>query len=272
MKRTIIKINEEKCNGCGLCIPNCPEGALQIIDGKARMISDLFCDGLGACIGKCPEGAIETEMREAEPYDEKIVMENIIKAGSNTIKAHLKHLNDHGEKQFLEQAISILMLKGLPIPKFAEETCPSGSCSGSINEKIEQKTNTNFKTNVDINSQLNQWPVQLHLINPNASFLDKADLLISADCAPYAFANYHQRFMKGKVVITLCPKLDSGIEKYIDKLSEIFKTKNINSVAIVKMEVPCCSGIEVIVKKALEKAGKIIFVKSNTISIDGKIK
>ena len=116
MKRQIIEINEEKCNGCGLCIPNCPEGALQIIDGKARLISDLFCDGLGACIGECPEGAITTIEREAEPYDEAKVMENIIKAGPNTIKAHLKHLKDHDQKEYFGQAVAILLRKGLPIP------------------------------------------------------------------------------------------------------------------------------------------------------------
>jgi len=116
MKRQIIQIDEEKCNGCGLCIPNCPEGALQIIDGKARLISDLFCDGLGACIGECPEGAISTIEREAEPYDEAKVMENIIKAGPNTIKAHLKHLKDHDQSKYYEQAVKILMDKEIPVP------------------------------------------------------------------------------------------------------------------------------------------------------------
>ena len=142
MKRQIIEIDEKKCTGCGLCIPGCPEGALQIIDGKARLISDLFCDGLGACLGECPEGAITTVEREAEPYSEELVMENIIKAGSNTIKAHLKHLKDHGETEYFEQAVAILLKKGLPIPKVEEDACPSGGCPGTASQKIERKLRT----------------------------------------------------------------------------------------------------------------------------------
>ena len=139
MKRQIIEINEEKCNGCGLCIPNCPEGALQIIDGKARLISDLFCDGLGACIGECPEGAITTVEREAEPYNEAIVMENIIAAGPNTIKAHLKHLLEHGEFQLHQEAKNILIKKGLPIPdiKETDQAC-AGGCPGGVAQTISQ--------------------------------------------------------------------------------------------------------------------------------------
>jgi Pyruvate/2-oxoacid:ferredoxin oxidoreductase delta subunit len=270
MKRQIIKIIEEKCTGCGLCIPNCPEGALQIIDGKARLISDLFCDGLGACIGNCPERAIIVEEREAEPYDETKVMENIIKAGTNTIKAHLKHLHEHGQKQFLDEAVAILKKKGIEIPNYQSEEKLACGCSGSMSKKIVPEE-TKKTQNVEIQTELRQWPVQLHLINPNAPYLENADVLISADCAPYAFGNFHQRFMKDKVVITLCPKLDSGIESYIEKLAMIFAQRNIKSITIVKMEVPCCGGIEVIVRRALEKAGIFIFVNTNTISIDGRI-
>jgi Pyruvate/2-oxoacid:ferredoxin oxidoreductase delta subunit len=270
MKRQIIKIIEEKCTGCGLCVPNCPEGALQIIDGKARLISDLFCDGLGECIGKCPENAIVTEEREAEPYDEAKVMGNIIKAGANTIKAHLKHLYAHEQKQFLEEAVAILLKKGLPIPNYSAEDKLVCGCPGSMSKKIEREE-TKKSSEVNLQSELKQWPVQLHLINPNAPYLENADLLISADCVPFAFANFHQRFVKGKIVITLCPKLDQGIESYIEKLAMIFAERNIKSITIVKMEVPCCSGTEMIVRRALEKAGKFIFVNTNTISIDGRI-
>jgi ferredoxin len=274
MKRQIIEIDEEKCNGCGLCIPNCPEGALQIIDGKARLISDLFCDGLGACIGECPEGAITTVEREAEPYDESKVMENIIKAGPNTIKAHLKHLWDHDQREYMQQAVAILKEKGIPVPNLQEDNqapivcgCP-GSMAREI--KLEDKSETE-SSSIKLNSELRQWPVQLHLINPNAPYLKNADLLIAADCVPFAFANFHQRFVKGKIVINFCPKLDSGIDSYIEKLAEIFKNQDIQSVTIVKMEVPCCGGIEHIIMKALEKAGKALMVKANVISIDGKI-
>ncbi len=271
MKRQIIEIDENKCDGCGACIPNCPEGALQIIDGKARLISDLFCDGLGACIGECPQGAIETVEREAEPYNEAKVMENIIKAGPNTIKAHLKHLRDHNQTEFFEQAVAILLKKGLPIPKIDEDSCPSGTCPGVKEHSIKREELKEVPTNIELKTELRQWPVQLHLMNANAAYFDNADLLIAADCAPFAYANFHQRFMKNKVVINLCPKLDKGIDSYIEKLAEIFKHKNIKSLTIVKMEVPCCGGIEWIIQKAMEKAGKFIMVKVNIISIEGKI-
>ena len=271
MKRQIIEIDETKCDGCGVCIPNCPEGALQIIDGKARLISDLFCDGLGACIGECPQGAIETVEREAELYNEVKVMENIIKAGTNTIKAHLKHLRDHNQTEFFEQAVAILLKKRLPIPKIDEDSCPSGTCPGVIEHSIKREELKEVPTSIELKTELRQWPVQLHLMNPNATYFDNADLLIAADCTPFAFANFHQRFMKNKVVINLCPKLDKGIDSYIEKLVEIFKNKNIKSLTIVKMEVPCCGGVEWIVQKAMEKAGKFLMVKVNVISIEGKI-
>ncbi len=271
MKRQIIEIDEKKCNGCGLCIPGCPEGALQIIDGKARLISDLFCDGLGACLGECPEGAISTIEREAEPYDEAIVMENIIKAGHNTIKAHLKHLKDHGETEYFEQAVAILLKKGLPIPKVDEDVCPSGGYPGTAAHSIQREEKPASIQNYEMKSELRQWPVQLHLVNPNAPYLRNADLLIAADCVPFAYSNFHQRFMKGKIVINLCPKLDKDIDKYVDKLAQIFQTQDIRSLQIVKMEVPCCGGTEWIVQKAMEKAGKLIMPRVNVVSIKGEI-
>lgn len=272
MKRQIIKIDETKCNGCGLCLPGCPEGALQVIDGKARLISDLFCDGLGACIGTCPVGAITIEERQAEPYAEAKVMENIIQAGPNTIKAHLLHLRDHGEKDYFEQAVAILLKKQLPVPKLDEETCTSGNCPGIAAREI--KPEAVHPGNQEISppvSELRQWPVQLHLINPNAAYLDNADLLIAADCVPFAYADFHRRFVKGKVVINFCPKLDQGLDRYIDKLAQIFQNKNISSISLVRMEVPCCGGIEIIIRKAMEQAGVMNFVKMNVISINGEI-
>jgi len=271
MKRQIIKINEEKCTGCGLCIPNCPEGALQIIDGKARLIGDLFCDGLGACIGNCPENAITTEEREAEPYNEAKVMENIITAGSNTIKAHIKHLLEHGEFGLYKEAKDILTKKGLPIPEIKEsdQAC-AGGCPGSAAQTIET-TNTIYSTPANVQSQLRQWPVQLQLINPNAAYFDNADLLIVADCVPFAYANFHERYVKGKIVITFCPKLDQTILQYIEKLARIFSTQIIKSITLVRMEVPCCGGTEIIIQRALEQAGKTMMVKVNVISIKGDI-
>lgn len=270
MKRDVIKIDEEKCTGCGDCIPGCPEGAIQVIDGKARLISDLFCDGLGACIGTCPQDAIEVEQREAEPYDEKKVMENIIKEGSNVIKAHLKHLNDHNQKDYLNQAINILKGKNMEIPDYEGEKTFSCGCPGSMEMELGEKTECKDEP-VICSAQLRNWPVQLQLLNPSAPYLKNANLLIAADCAPFAFANFHERFLKDKILIILCPKLDKTIEQYVDKLTEIFIKQDIKSISIVHMEVPCCSGIEVIVQRALKKAQKNIIVKDYTISINGEI-
>jgi len=272
LEREIITIDEKKCNGCGSCVPGCPEGALQIIDGKARLVSDLFCDGLGACIGDCPEGAISVETREAAPYGEAIVMNTIIAAGPNTIKAHLKHLRDHDQQEYFEQALAILLKKGLPIPKLDEDSCPSGGCPGTAAQSISHPAKSEQAATVgSVQSQLRQWPVQLHLHNPNAPYLKNADLLISADCVPYAYGDFHNRFVKGRVVITFCPKLDSGLDNYIEKLSEIFTHQEIKSVTIVRMEVPCCGGIEHIVQKALEKAKVFKMVKISIVSINGEL-
>lgn len=268
MKRDIIKINEEKCIGCGDCIPGCPEGALQVIDGKARLVSDLFCDGLGACIGTCPENAIEIEEREAEEYDENNVMENIVKMGPNVIKAHLKHLHDHGQKKYLEQAKDYLKSKDIEIPDYEGESTFECGCPGSVGMDL---TEDQGEKPVILSAELGNWPVQLQLLNPNAPYLKNADLLISADCAPFAYANFHKRFLKDKVLIIFCPKLDKTLDIYVDKLAEIFQNQNINSISIVHMEVPCCSGIEVIVRRALEKAKKNITIKDYTISIKGEI-
>ena len=273
MKRQIIKIDVKKCNGCGLCVPNCPEGALQVIDGKARLVSDLFCDGLGACIGECPEGAISVIEREAEPYDEAKVMENIIKQGPNTIRAHLKHLKDHNQDKYYAKAVEILNQKEIPVPdEEAGPACVLEGCPGLIAQEIELDHSQKETTPAEMKSELRHWPVQLHLVNPNATYLENADMLISADCAPFTFADFHQQFIKDKIVINLCPKLDKGIDQYIEKLAQIFKTKNIHSIHIVRMEVPCCGGIEFIVQKALEKAGKTCPVKFSIITIQGHIK
>lgn len=271
MKRQIIRIDEAKCTGCGACIPGCPEGALQIIDGKARLVSDLFCDGLGACLGTCPEGAIEVEEREAEPYSEAIVMENIMKAGENTIKAHLKHLKDHGETTFHTQALEILKVNGYNIECLTTEDTMACGCSGTQARSIEKSETKAPAPTGKIGSQLRQWPVQLTLLNPAAEYFENCDLLISADCVPYAYGDYHNRFLQGKIVITFCPKLDPDLERYIDKLSQIFSLHTIKSVTIVRMEVPCCGSTEVLIKRALEKAGKLHFVKVYVVSVEGDV-
>lgn len=273
MKRKIIKIDEKKCNGCGKCIPNCPEGALQIIDGKARLVSDLFCDGLGACIGECPEGAISTEEREAEAYDErKVMLENIIPKGINTVKAHLKHLKDHNEKELYEIAVKALKDNNIPVPEIGKKGCMPQGCPGTLSKLLKKSTKEVKKDKPvgDVTSQLRQWPIQLHLINPMASYFDNADLLVSADCVPYAYGNFHRDFLQGKIVITLCPKLDNSMDVYLQKLTELFKLKDINSVTVVRMEVPCCGGTEMLVRKAVEASGKKTEIKVHVISINGE--
>lgn len=300
MKRQIIRIDEDKCNGCGQCIPGCPEGALQIIDDKARLISDLFCDGLGACIGTCPQGAISVEEREAEPYDERTVMENIVKQGPNTVRAHLLHLKEHNELELLKTAVAVLKEKGMDIPDLNPSAPASGApgvhvnsghghghghgapgsgpafakgCPGAAMMDLRNKQSKPAQQTgaVTAASQLRQWPVQLQLMNPHAPYLQGADLLVSADCVPYAYANFHDRFLKDKIMITFCPKLDQTIDQYIEKLTTIFLDNDIKSVSVLHMEVPCCSGTTHIVQKALAEAKKIIPIKDYTISISGEI-
>ena len=282
MKRKIIQIDDEKCTGCGQCIPDCPEGALQVIEGKARLVSDLFCDGLGACMGACPEGAITVIEREAGAYDEKAVMAHVVPHGPAVITAHLEHLLGHGETSLYNQAIGYLTENHIPIPPHQTPTPPpkhgSGShpaftgCPGFAARSIPRRPGAESRQlSEQPGSELRQWPVQLKLLNPNASYFDNADLLIAADCVPFAFADFHREFLKDKILIIFCPKLDSDIDGYIAKLAEIFSLHTINSVSILHMEVPCCSGATYIVNQALERSGKNIPLKEVTISIDGQV-
>lgn len=272
MKRKIIKIDEEKCTGCGVCIPDCPEGALQVIDGKARLVSDLFCDGLGACIKTCPTGAMTTEEREAEAYDEYKVMDNVVKAGQNVIKAHLIHLKNHAQDEFFNQAVDYLKKNNIEVPVLEEQKLPCG-CPGTMQKDLSEMKRQAQLPAQDINlvSELNNWPIQLKLLNSSAPYLKNADLLIAADCTAFAYPNFHQKFLKNKVLIMFCPKLDSDSSVYVDKLTSIFKNQEIQSVTIVHMEVPCCGGVETIIKEALLESGKNIIIKDYTVSMTGEL-
>jgi NAD-dependent dihydropyrimidine dehydrogenase PreA subunit len=273
MKRSIISIDQEKCDGCGLCVPDCPEGALQIIDGKARLVSDLFCDGLGACIKTCPRGAIAIEEREALPYDERRVMETIVKQGPLVIKAHLEHLDEHGEDRLLAIALEVLREKGLPIPALDRGHDPSAcACPGSAARDLRGAHNAPAREPAaPVASQLAQWPVQLKLLNPAAPYFDNADLLLAADCVPFAYADFHRRLLAGRIVITFCPKLDPYADEYVDKLAAILTMHEIRSITIARMEVPCCGGVGVILQRAMQKAGKSFMVREQVISIRGEI-
>lgn len=287
VKRQIIHIDEEICDGCGECIPNCHEGALQIIDGKARLISDLFCDGLGACIGHCPLGAISLEEREAEPYDEKRVMrEHIIPAGRSTIIAHLKHLNDHNEHDYIQEALAVLAEHQISIlpEEFQEKksTCSTvrvGGCPGvqSVDLSSPSQRSTNLESlhgksaQPSATSELRQWPVQMHLISPAAGYFKNSDLLLAADCAGFSVGDFHQRFLKGKTLAIACPKLDVNREVYLKKMISLINEAKINTITTVMMEVPCCRGLLQMVQEATSKADRKVPVKVIVVSIRGEV-
>ncbi|UCE15902.1 MAG: 4Fe-4S binding protein [Candidatus Bathyarchaeota archaeon] len=237
--RSIVRIDEEKCTGCGLCILSCAEGALKIVDGKAKLISDKYCDGLGACLEECPEGAIIIEKREAGEFDEEAAKERL--KGKQPVPAvHHVHTTLH--------------------------SCPSAQVM-----QFERKTTDKITANIPEKreSMLSQWPVQLTLLPPNAPFFENSDLLITADCVPFVYANFHNDFLKGRTVVIGCPKLDNA-QFYKDKLNEIFKQNNIKSVTVVNMEVPCCFGLHRLVKEAVDSSKKDIPLKQEIISIKGE--
>jgi Pyruvate/2-oxoacid:ferredoxin oxidoreductase delta subunit len=278
MKRKIIHIDAELCNGCGNCIPNCPEGALQMIDGKARLVSDLFCDGLGACIGECPLGAIAIEEREAAPYNERQVMENIVKAGDNTIRAHLQHLASHGETGYLEEARAYLREQGIAVAEQApaeQAELPRG-CPGSQARELRPHGHAHEHAHAHegaapLASELAHWPVQLHLIPPNGPAFRQADVLLSADCVAYAFGDFHRRFLAGRSLAIACPKLDGQQDVYLDKLTALIDFAGIRSLTVLTMEVPCCRGLLQLAVQAAGAAKRKIPVKWLEISVQGEI-
>ena len=237
MIRKIIHIDEDKCNGCGLCATACHEGAIDIIDGKAKLVRENFCDGFGDCLPGCPTGAITFEEREAPAYDEAAVQESKKK---KELQEKMKHLHE-------------------------------GGCPGSRMRMLDQpgEAGSNIAEPMRQAPQLRNWPVQIKLAPINAAYFNKAKLLIAADCTAYAYANFHQEFMRGKVTLVGCPKLDAV--DYSEKLTEIIRSNEIQEVTIVRMEVPCCGGLEMAAKKALQASGKFIPWQVVTISIDGKI-
>ena len=258
--RTIISIDEEKCNGCGLCIPNCPEGAMQVIDGKARLISDLFCDGLGACVGYCPEGAITLTEREAEPYDETRAMANIAPHGPATIKAHLEHFAAHGEDRLLAQALEWMRDAGIGVPDgFSREAEVRGAASSKAREPLHSSVPRSALTN---------WPIQMHLLSPMAPRFKGADVLLSADCVAYAAGSFHSSMLDGKALAIACPKLDEGRDIYREKLTALIDHAQIASLTVVMMQVPCCRGLLDVARQARERAHRTIPLKAMIVSID----
>jgi ferredoxin len=284
--RKIIEIDNDKCTGCGLCIPNCPEGALQVIDGKVRLVSDLFCDGLGACIGYCPEAAIRVVEREAEPYDERRVMANIAKQGANTIKAHLEHLRGHGEEELLAQALGWMTGNGVPVPAgFGKESTMNlehdehQGCPGARAMDLKPTPATTTAAAATgagaapaHGSELANWPVQLHLLSPMAPQFKGRDVLLAADCTAFAMGAFHDRFLKGKVLAIACPKLDDGADVYREKITALVDHAQINTLTVAIMEVPCCRGLLGLAQDAVAKAKRKVPVKAVTIGIkDGAV-
>ena len=245
VKRNIIKIDEELCNGCGLCAKGCHEGALQIIDGKARLISELYCDGLGACIGDCPMNAISVEEKEVEAYDEIAVIKRIIPKGAKVLEAHLQHLKNHGEMNLLQQGIQYLKDNDIPVPALTQP---------QPQNVIPVSQLSAFKPmSVSIN-----WPVQLHLINPQSGVFNNADLLLVADCVAYANPKLYSELLVGKKLAIACPKLDVNKESYVNKLIQMIDDSKINSLTVAIMEVPCCGGLIRLVEMAMEKSQRKI--------------
>lgn len=239
MKRRIIEINREQCNGCGACAAACHEGAISMIDGKAQLMRDDYCDGLGDCLPVCPTGAITFVEREAAAYDEKTVMENKRKMMQEKMKK-----------------------EGMTLP------C---GCPGSQTRRIEHTAYDEVEEeNAKYVSRLSQWPVQIKLVPVNAQYFDGAKLLIAADCTAYAYAAFHEQFIRGHITLVGCPKLDDV--DYSEKLTEIIRDNDIKSVTIVRMEVPCCGGLETAAKKALQQSGKFIPWQVVTVTVDGRLR
>ncbi len=333
MERTIIQIDEDLCNGCGLCVEGCHEGALQMIDGKARMISDLYCDGLGACIPECPVNAISLIEREAEPYDEVKVMGRIAPKGEATILAHLNHLIDFNEKEYVEQGIQYIKdhslevdlsrLKDYPTKEnnlsntmdtrkvkeniahdhtesavakvmnaHKSQQARGGGCPGARMMQFGNKAGAakSLQGSQEASatggkngqgqpsalgqgqpSALGQWPVQMHLVHPNAPYFRKADVLLAADCVAFAMGDFHSKHLSGKGLAIACPKLDQNKQVYIDKLKAMINEAEINTLTVMVMEVPCCTGLLQMAQQAAETASRKVPVKAITVSLQGEV-
>lgn len=237
--RDIVTIDEERCDGCGDCITACAEGAIQLVDGKARLISDVYCDGLGACLGHCPQGAITVERREAAAFDEQAV------------EHHLERQRSHQKPQPMPQATG---------------------CPGSRMQSFQPRPRPSAGAEVGATvSRLGQWPVQLHLLPPTAPFLADRELLVAADCVAYAVGGFHDRFLDGRALAIACPKLDSHQEIYLDKLTTMIDHGGIRSLTVMVMEVPCCGGLIRLVERALAQAGRSIQATVRVVSVQGQI-
>ena len=259
MIREIVRIDEEKCNGCGLCVPACAEGAIKMVDGKAKLIADNLCDGLGACLGHCPEDAIIIERRAADEFDEAAVEEHLKEQGLPPLP-HSAHAPAGGGCP----SAQVVNLEKMP---------PAGGCPSArvLNIHREEPVRESGEEAERRPSELRQWPVQMHLVPPSAPFLRDADLLLAADCAAFAHADFHRDFIKGKALLIGCPKLDDG-QAYLQKLTAILAQNDIRSLTVAHMEVPCCTGLIFLARQAIEASGKDVPLETVKIGIQGDLK
>ena len=249
--REMLKIDEDLCNGCGLCVPACAEGAIQIVDGKARLIADNLCDGLGACLGDCPEGAITIEKRDADEFDEEAVDQHLEKArpkpaAARPLASAQGHAHGHG-----------------------------GGCPGSrvmqFSEQAPAEVSDSSSTEGTRPSALRQWPVQLHLVPPTAPYYQGADLLLAADCTAFALGDFHKDHLEGKSLAIACPKLDSNQESYLQKLVQMIDVAQINTLTVMIMQVPCCSGLAGMAREAASRAQRKVPIKQIVVGLEGQI-
>lgn len=295
MIREIIQIDEDLCNGCGDCVPGCPEGALRIIDGKARLVGDLLCDGLGACVGDCPTGALTVLRREAEPYDEAMVMESMIGLGPATAIAHLRHLKEHGETGFITTALAVISDREFDGKaeimrswnEMNEESatqahncasdqihgsagCP-GSAARSFGREERETSAAQAVVRTPAASALSHWPVQMHLMNPASPHFADSDFVLAADCTAFSFGTFHGEFLAGKTLGIACPKLDEGQQSYVDKISALIDDAKINTLTVVIMEVPCCGGLMQVAQAAANQANRKVPIKKIVVGVQGTI-
>lgn len=262
MKRKIIEINEDLCNGCGDCIVGCAEGALQLIDGKAKLVKENFCDGFGDCVGTCPTGALQIIERDAEAFDEQATIEHVRNiGGEEAVKRMLNAADEHEAK---EKAATLPQAKtgGCPGMQLRMAKQASGTRQAATGEIVSGQV---------IKSDLDQWPIQLHLVPPNAPFFEGKELVVLSTCSPIASPDVHWRFVRGRSLVVACPKLDRT-EGYVEKLAGIMAQNNIQKVIIVRMQVPCCGGLTMITQQAHAASGRTdLIVEEVTIGLDGEL-
>ncbi len=251
VKRKIIKIDESLCDGCALCIPSCPEGALQIIDGKARLVKESFCDGLGACLGDCPQGALIIVEAETEQYDEPGVIEHIKTNAPEKLHSHIEHMNQHKNEMSGHSQQSHF-----------------GGCPSSRMMQFGEPSHA--EPTARVSSQLRQWPIQLHLVPPTAPYFQNANIFLVADCVPFAYANFHSDILAGNAIAIACPKLDD-VSEYVDKVTQIFRNSTPKSITVAIMEVPCCSGLVQIARQAAINAELNLPIEVIVIGIRGNL-